>query len=201
MSIQKKISPSKGEQITLDSWFSPANKKRAQEGEGSSQSPANKKNRKGFHIYVDLDGVLVDFDAGVERLCGAKPSELTTGKANLYSSINLEPPFYEKLPWKKDGKQLWNEIKPLQPDILTGHTTATEGPARKYAWCQRELGVKSLHHVKDKKCPAIELGATNVFTCYQEKDKYHQSGPGRYVFHFICRGNITLSLAHILPFA
>lgn len=119
---------------------------------------------------------VVDFDAGVERLCGAKPSKLTNGKANLYSSINLEPSFYENLDWTKDGKELWDAIKPLKPHILTGHTTATQGPARKYAWCQRELGVET-HHVKNKDCLAIELDVTNVFTCYQDKEKYKQSGP------------------------
>ena len=71
-----------------------------------------------FHIYCDLDGVLVDFERGVRSICQAATSELS--KTTMWSKISQETAFFAELPWMHDGPQLWDSIQHLKPTILTG---------------------------------------------------------------------------------
>lgn len=90
-------------------------------------------------IFCDLDGVLTDFEKGVENkfgknICDIKPS-------TLWSVINKSNTFFESLPWMPKGRELWERIKEYDPIILTGvppgcHTASEQ----KISWCQRELG-------------------------------------------------------------
>jgi hypothetical protein len=49
-------------------------------------------------------------------------------------------PFFRNLPWARGGKELWNAVRHLRPDILTGvPATLATSRAEKYAWCVREL--------------------------------------------------------------
>lgn len=95
-------------------------------------------------IYCDLDGCLVDFDAGVKRLTGKFPSELK--KSSMWKAIygkkdtSGTPDFFVSLEWESDGKQLWNAIAPYHPTILTGLPTGGNGEGQKREWCDRELG-------------------------------------------------------------
>lgn len=90
-------------------------------------------------LFCDLDGVLVDFEKGVEEkfkknICDIRPS-------TLWSVINRSTTFFENLPWMPKGKEFWERIKEYHPIILTGVPpgcpTASE---QKIRWCQRELG-------------------------------------------------------------
>lgn len=92
-----------------------------------------------FKIFCDLDGVLVDFDAGVRNLFHGKgPDAIPIG--TMWGAIhNASPPFYEYAPWMSDGKRLWNAILPLSPDILTGVPMSRKSRAEKALWCAREL--------------------------------------------------------------
>jgi hypothetical protein len=103
-----------------------------------SQSPP-------FKIYCDLDGVLVDFDAGVLKLFGGNnnkrfktTSDIPSGL--LWSSIARAGTFYTHLDWMPDGKDLWRTILPLQPNILTGVPMQKVARDQKADWCRRELG-------------------------------------------------------------
>jgi 5'(3')-deoxyribonucleotidase len=90
-------------------------------------------------LFCDLDGVLADFEKGVEEkfnknVCDIRPS-------TLWHVINKSTTFFENLPWMPKGRELWERIKEYHPIILTGVPsgcpTASE---QKKRWCQRELG-------------------------------------------------------------
>jgi len=158
MPKQKKRSPGKGIQISLESCFSPVKKK---------------PRKQDFNVYVNLEGVLTDFDAGVEQLYGCKPAKMTETLTNrMWMRIGGLPWFFRYLPWTRDGKELWVAIQRLKPDILAAHTCIAEAPNRKYEWCQRELGVETFH-AKYVDGPR-EVGVSNVITCHEEKNKHHE---------------------------
>ena len=57
-------------------------------------------------IFCDLDGVLVDFDAGVQKLFKNKKAAEISPKV-LWPKLATTPGFYEDLPWMHDGRRLW----------------------------------------------------------------------------------------------
>lgn len=48
--------------------------------------------------------------------------------------------FYARLPWMRDGQELWEGVAPLKPTILTGLPRGGWAHAQKVEWCRRELG-------------------------------------------------------------
>lgn len=91
-----------------------------------------------FQLFVDLDGVLVDFDAGVRRATGKDPSELHP--RNMWPAIARTKGFYDRLDWMPDGRDLWLAVKKYSPAILTGLPMGKWAEPQKRSWCERELG-------------------------------------------------------------
>jgi hypothetical protein len=90
-------------------------------------------------VFVDLDGVLADFDKGVYELTGKLPSEQS--QQNLWININRAKGFFEDLEWLEDGKKLWSFLidSGFEPIILTGSTNK-KSSKEKQAWCEKNLG-------------------------------------------------------------
>ena len=129
-----------------------------------------------FQIYCDLDGVLVDFEEGVRRLTGEPTSNFRI-KQTMWNHVIRANAFFENLSWTKDGPTLWNAIKHLKPDILTGCPSHESSRTEKFHWCQQQLGVDRLHHVdmasnyRDHQSVNgnwRQEGVTNVITCWSE---------------------------------
>jgi hypothetical protein len=93
---------------------------------------------KRYVLFVDLDGVLADFDRGVEEVTGARPSQLSP-KA-MWPRLARTPGFYANLPWTSDGPVLWERVKHHDPVILTGLPRGSWAKPQKLEWCRRELG-------------------------------------------------------------
>jgi len=91
-----------------------------------------------FRLFLDLDGVLADFDAGVVRATGKKPDELPDRQ--MWPLLARTPGFYEHLPWMGDGRDLWVFAKQHRPTIVTGVPLGKWAEPQKRAWCARELG-------------------------------------------------------------
>jgi hypothetical protein len=126
-------------------------------------------------IYCDLDGVLADFEKGIINLLGKTPSELVKG--TMWKHVARADAFYENLDFTYDGKDLWDAIRHLQPDILTGVPYPKSSRIEKYNWCKEKLGTdtRKFHHVDmasgyrdhapvNGKVP--EEGVTNIITCW-----------------------------------
>jgi len=91
-----------------------------------------------IRLFLDLDGVLADFDAGVVQATGQRPSEL--GDRRMWPIVARTPGFYDKLPWMTDGRDLWDFASRFHPSILTGLPMGNWAEPQKRAWCARELG-------------------------------------------------------------
>lgn len=91
-----------------------------------------------YKLFLDLDGVLADFDAGVIELFGEPPSEIPPPR--MWARIARTEGFYAELPWMPDGRQLWEFAAAFEPTILTGLPRGSWAEPQKRTWCARELG-------------------------------------------------------------
>ena len=92
---------------------------------------------KDYTLYVDLDGVLVDFDKGYEKLTGIHTYHADRQGSNhfwglyrsgIQSSGGTEKNYWESLEWTEDGKMLWDYVKEYNPHILTAPSVNPEIP-------------------------------------------------------------------------
>lgn len=98
-----------------------------------------------FKIYVDMDGVLADFEKGFAKLSngdGKKQESMT--KEEVWNLINSEKPdtFYSDLEKMPDADELWNFIKKYKPEILssTGNSNEQSRAEQKRLWVQQYFG-------------------------------------------------------------
>ncbi len=95
-----------------------------------------------YKIFCDLDGVLVDFDAGVKKILKKAPDDLPFGL--MWAVLKKTFDFYNKLNWTPDGKELWSHLIGLSNvtiQLLTGVPRGfKDAEGQKRAWCKRELG-------------------------------------------------------------
>lgn len=111
-------------------------------------------------LYVDLDGVLADFDRGVLELCGLPPGDPELSMRQMWRSLARAENFFGELELMPDAMELWERCLPHSPTILTGLPHGGWAEPQKRAWCARVLG------------PEIP-----VITC-MSRDKPQWSAPG-----------------------
>ncbi|WP_426957778.1 hypothetical protein [Muricoccus radiodurans] len=111
-----------------------------------------------MQLFVDLDGVIADFDRGVKAVTGRRPEELSLKV--MWAALAKAPRFFDTLEFMEDAEALWRFCAPHKPTILTGLPLGSWAPAQKKAWVARMLGA----HVP-------------VITC-MSKEKPRWSQPG-----------------------
>ncbi|MBW8270500.1 HAD family hydrolase [Caldovatus aquaticus] len=109
-------------------------------------------------LFLDLDGVLADFDHGVQAVTGRRPEELP--RKTMWAALARAPRFFETLELMHDAEELWRFCAPHHPTILTGLPLGSWAPEQKRRWVARVLGA----HVP-------------VITCLS-REKPRWSGPG-----------------------
>ena len=93
-----------------------------------------------YKVYVDLDGVLVNFKKAIEAI-GLKLDDLDNKPGMAWSRIaKAGENFWAHAPWMKDGKELWDFVKKYNPTILSAPTTANSSKTGKRIWVKNELG-------------------------------------------------------------
>jgi hypothetical protein len=98
-----------------------------------------------FDFFVDMDGVLTDFDLAWRNLghkIDGQSFEDKYGSEAFWSEIKKSGiDFWENMSWTKDGKKLWNFVKKFNPTILSSPAkTIPESKKGKQIWIERELG-------------------------------------------------------------
>lgn len=102
--------------------------------------------QKEFKIFVDLDGVLADFDEMYKKSFKVEPHayEDKYGKDAFWNNVGkLGIKFWTNMPWMPQGKKLWNYVKDKNAVVLSKaskHKNSGEGPKGKKIWIAKHLG-------------------------------------------------------------
>ena len=115
-----------------------------EETEEQTDEPSEQKIR----LFCDMDGVLTDFDRGFKRLKAnhdhLKPHEYEDkhGKNSIWPLIDhRKDRFWRRLPWKKDGRELWDYIQRYKPIILSAPSRSKYSIPGKLDWIKFNLGI------------------------------------------------------------
>src|SRR5579859_1030959 len=98
--------------------------------------------RSAARIFVDLDGVLADFDEGAKQMLG-----ITTHRdaepVGLWRAISHRPNFFADLPMMPEAKRLWAGILQFDPTpiVLTGVPMIQGVCEQKTRWVRQHLGL------------------------------------------------------------
>jgi hypothetical protein len=88
------------------------------------------------HLFLDLDGVLADFDAGARKVLGMSPKafEAKYSKREFWRRLARAKDFYATLPLMPDAMELFDAVKHLEPTILTGLPLGNWAAPQKVRW-------------------------------------------------------------------
>ena len=119
-----------------------------------------KKNQ--YKIYCDMDGVIVDFEDGYERLTGKNiKGNHVKGDADFWQPItDAGIKFWAGLKWMPDGKELWSYIKPYNPKILSAPSREESSKIGKHVWVKNNISdTKLILRSAERKQELSELNA------------------------------------------
>ena len=94
-------------------------------------------------IYCDLDGVLTDYVFTFTETFGDHPNNVfpVLGDAEVNEIIDNVQGFWSDMPWMKDGKELWEFIKPYSPILLTTPAVSVRNcKSDKMKWKNKNIG-------------------------------------------------------------
>jgi hypothetical protein len=90
----------------------------------------------GPRLFLDCDGVLADFDAGVRQLLGMDIARFQArhGSRGFWRELASADNFYGSLPEMPDARLLFDAVAHLKPTILTGLPLGNWAAPQKVAW-------------------------------------------------------------------
>jgi hypothetical protein len=92
-----------------------------------------------LQLFVDMDGVLADFDAHHETVFGIRSSKLTDDVD--WEKVRGITGFYSEMPPMVDMHVLWEYISKYKPILLSGvPSLVEEATENKRHWARKYLG-------------------------------------------------------------
>ena len=111
-------------------------------------------------IYLDMDGVIADFDSGFEQLFGVLPRHIP--KTERWDKVNSVANYWVDLPKRPEADTLIAHLRKYGFTILTGvpHQGCEKAKIQKRIWLKNHYGIEA-----------------NVICCFsKDKANYCQVG-------------------------
>lgn len=152
------------------------------------------------HLFLDCDGVLADFDAGVRKLLGMSAAEFEKRHniREFWKRLANARGFYAQLPEMPDARELFEAVKQLKPTILTGLPLGNWAKPQKEQWAAEHFpGVPIITTMARDKHLHMEPG--DVLVDDRERHRHlWENAQGIFVHHKSARDSIR-ELAEIYP--
>lgn len=152
------------------------------------------------HLFLDLDGVLADFDAGARKVLGMSPAafEAKYSKREFWRRLARASDFYAALPLMPDARELFDAVKHLEPTILTGLPLGNWAAPQKVKWAAAHFpGTKIITTMARDKFRHMTGMDVLVDDRADHRDKWENAG-GTFIHHKNARDSIR-QLAAIYP--
>lgn len=144
-------------------------------------------------LFLDLDGVLADFDSGATKLLGMAPDAYSArhGAGAFWKKLATAPDFYGGLPLMADAKVLFEAVRHVDPIILTGLPVGKWAEPQKRAWVERMFPgtevITTLARHKSRYCTPGDI-------LVDDRDKYRdlwEEAGGVFVLHEHAVGSVA----------
>ena len=152
------------------------------------------------HLFLDLDGVLADFDAGAKAVLGmsSRDFEARHGKREFWRRLARAKDFYATLPLLPDAMVLFEAVRHLEPTILTGLPLGDWAAPQKVRWAARHFpGTKIITTMARDKYKHMTGMDVLVDDRADHRDKWEAAG-GIFIHHGSARDSLR-RLAEIYP--
>lgn len=139
-------------------------------------------------LYIDLDGVLADFDKSAEAILRTNniyKYEFIWGTDVFWKKINKYPSFFRDLPLKEGARHLWAKVAHLEPIILTAlpRENGDRVDTQKRAWVKQYFGDTPVITCQTKDKPKFcEKGDVLIDDRAVNLDAWSEKG-GLYIIH------------------
>jgi hypothetical protein len=152
------------------------------------------------HLFLDLDGVLADFDAGARMVLGTSPEDFQAkhGRGEFWRRLARDKDFYGSLPLMPDAMLLFAAVRHLDPTILTGLPVGNWAAPQKVRWAAEHFpGTKIITTMARDKYRHMTGMDVLVDDRADHRAKWEDAG-GTFIHHKNARDSLAL-LAEIYP--
>lgn len=149
-------------------------------------------------IYLDMDGVLADFDRGATKLFGMSPRDFEAmyGAGVFWKRLANAKEFFTGLEPMSDAIELYEAVKHTDPVILTGLPRGKWAEPQKRKWAEMHFpGVKVITTTAALKKEYCSPGDVLV----DDRDKYRgawEQAGGIFIHHRDARSSIEALREH-----
>jgi hypothetical protein len=143
-------------------------------------------------LYLDLDGVLADFEGRATALFDMPPKEYQQlhGQGRFWGRLAKTPDFYNTLELLPDAMELFEGVRHLDPIILTGLPVGKWAEPQKRSWVERHFpGTGLITTLARKKSEHCKPGDVLV----DDQDKYRdlwETAGGVFILHRDARSTL-----------